>query len=117
MIVESELNKLREENKKLKEIVKELNHELNCSLAETDYVRLFNERNKSIVKKLKNKNSELKRLLRLAIDDLNIVKTHLSDYHCELTDCDACPYTPTLLGCKWKHYSDAMKLIGGDKNE
>lgn len=60
---------------------------------------------------LKNENSELKRLLRLATDDLNMVKTHISDFYCELTDCDDCPYTITLLGCKWKHYREAMKLL------
>lgn len=72
----------------------------------------YRKETKGKLNEILQENAELKRLLKLAIDDLNIVKTHLSDFYCELTDCDDCPYTIGLQGCKWKHYSDAMKLIG-----
>lgn len=71
----------------------------------------YKKETKNKIDEILQENAELKRLLRLATDDLNMVKTHISDFYCELTDCDDCPYTITLLGCKWKHYREAMKLL------
>lgn len=52
-------------------------------------------------------NDEMKRLLRLAVDDIGKLK------NCEKYPfCGGCPKESEPL-CKWKHRDEAMKLLGG----
>lgn len=60
-----------------------------------------------------NENKELKRLLRLAIEDLA-----LCTRSCIGINCDHCHFTSILEGgCKWEHTEEAMKLLGDEDNE
>ena len=62
---------------------------------------------------LVNENKELKRLLRLAVEDLSGIDGVCDDYD---DVCDECPCKVNILGsCKWKHAEEALKLIGDDK--
>lgn len=64
--------------------------------------------------RLEDENAELKRLLRLAVDDL-------AWSNCNMGDSDECPDCPYYSGkpgkClnDWKHAEEAMKLLGDDK--
>lgn len=67
---------------------------------------------------LKNENTELKRLLKLAVEDIE----KMSDYLCDNCYDDGwCPCANDdgngNYFCKWKHIDEAMKLIGGNENE
>ena len=63
-----------------------------------------------------NENKELKRLLRLAVDDI-------AWSNCNMGDSDECPDCPYYSGepgrClnEWKHAEEAMKLLEDDDNE
>lgn len=55
-------------------------------------------------------NGELKRLLRLAVDDIGKLK------NCEKYPfCGGCPKESEPL-CKWKHHDEAMELLGGTED-
>lgn len=55
-------------------------------------------------------NDELKRLLRLAVEDIGKLK------NCEKYPfCGGCPKESEPL-CKWKHHDEAMELLGGTEN-
>ena len=62
--------------------------------------------------KLEEENKELKRLLRLAIEDINRFARCV-----DFRDCKDCCMAFTLYSCKWKHAEEAMKLLGDDDNE
>lgn len=56
-------------------------------------------------------NDELKRMLRLAVDDIGKLK------NCEKYPfCGGCPKESEPL-CKWKHHDEAMELLGGNEND
>lgn len=56
-------------------------------------------------------NDELKRMLRLAVDDIEKLK------NCEKYPfCGGCPKESEPL-CKWKHHDEAMYLLGGNEND
>lgn len=57
-------------------------------------------------------NAELKRLLRLAIEDLA-----LCTRSCIGINCDHCHFTGEERGCKWKHAEEALKLLGDDADD
>lgn len=64
-----------------------------------------------------NENKELKRLLRLALNDFEFIyDEHSCTGECE---CDTfCPYNGGKEDCckgEWKHSKEALKLIGDDK--
>lgn len=65
-------------------------------------------------RKLMKENAELKRLLRLAVDDI-------AWSNCNMGDSDECPDCPYYSGkpgrClnDWQHAEEALKLIGDDK--
>lgn len=59
-------------------------------------------------------NAEMKRLLRLAVEDLSRIDEVCDDVN---DVCGECPCGINILGtCKWKHADEAEKLIGGDEN-
>lgn len=66
--------------------------------------------------KLEEENKELKRLLRLAVDDI-------AWSNCNMGDSDECPDCPYYSGkpgrClnEWQHAEEAMKLLGDEGNE
>lgn len=66
--------------------------------------------------KLEEENKELKRLLRLAVDDI-------AWSNCNMGDSDECPDCPYYSGkpgrClnEWKHAEEAMKLLGDDADD
>ena len=99
-------DKCREEHRQLAEWLKEL------KLLRADY-----EKQKSINyelveenQELINENKELKRLLRLAIEDINRFARCV-----DFRDCKDCCMAFTLYSCKWKHAEEAMKILE-DKN-
>ena len=107
-------DKCREEHRQLAEWLKEL------KLLRADY-----EKQKSINYELLkenqefvNENKELKRLLRLALNDFEFIyDEHSCTGECE---CDTfCPYNMEKNRClgKWKHAEEASELLGDDDNE
>ena len=80
--------------------------ELGCFVCEKD----------KIIKQLREESSELKRLLRLAVDGFEHIGKHFT--MCSHDDCDKCPYyIGERLICpdKWKHAEEASELLGDDK--
>lgn len=67
--------------------------------------------------RLEDENAELKRLLRLALNDFEFIyDEHSCTGECE---CDTfCPYNMEKYRClgKWKHAEEALKLIGDEEN-
>lgn len=67
---------------------------------------------------LVHENKELKRLLRLAVEDFEFIyDEHSCAGECE---CDTfCPYNMEKNRClgEWKHAEEAMKLLGDEDNE
>ena len=72
---------------------------------------LCSERIQKIVR-LEEENKELKRLLRLAIEDINRFARCV-----DFRDCKDCCMAFTLYSCKWKHAEEAMKLLGDDADD
>ena len=65
-----------------------------------------------------NENKELKRLLRLAVDDFEFIyDEHSCTGVCECDTC--CPYNMEKNRClgKWKHAEEALKLLGDDADD
>ena len=101
-------DKCREEHRQLAEWLKEL------KLLRADY-----EKQKSINyelleenQELVNENKELKRLLRLAIEDINRFARCV-----DFRDCKDCCMAFTLYSCKWQHAEEALKLLGDDADD
>lgn len=53
---------------------------------------------------------DLKRLLRLAVDDL---QTAMLEEKCKVCGLEHCDYDEI---CKWRYHDEAMKLLGGTEN-
>lgn len=75
-----------------------------------DYIELDEK-----LRTVNEENGELKRLLRLAVEDLDIVMTRNKHIVCknlnrETNDCD---YDDI---CVWRYQGEAMELLGGDSN-
>ena len=77
---------------------------------------------------LKEENKELKRLLKLAVEDFERFRCLMSstvnkdfcetalEYHCNPYDlCNSCPLSGSAK-CKWRYADEAMKLIGDEGN-
>ena len=65
--------------------------------------------------KLEEENAELKRPLRLAVEDLSGIDGVCDDYD---DVCDECPCKINILGsCKWKHADAALKLLGDESDD
>ena len=78
---------------------------------------LCSERILKIVR-LEDENAELKRLLRLAVEDMKNVSDDNCCYHCIYGNpiTRHCKEYKGNRNCyKWQHADEAMKLIGGDK--
>lgn len=91
------------------EIIEEL-REAECELSslEEEFERGIEYARKS-VDKLEEENAELKRMLKLAVEDID---TAMNGDKCDLCDDERCnDSTP----CVWQHLDEAMKLIGDDK--
>lgn len=70
------------------------------------------------LKQLREENTELKRLLRLAAEDFDCLyrrRRCATGVQCFV----GCPYSDGEYYCKgkWKHADEALKLIGGDEND
>ena len=72
---------------------------------------LCSERIQKIVR-LEEENKELKRLLRLAIEDINRFARCV-----DFRDCKDCCMAFTLFSCKWKHAEEAINLLGDDADD
>lgn len=55
-------------------------------------------------------NDELKRMLRLAVEDF---ETAMLEEKCKVCALEHCDYDEI---CKWKHHDEAMELLGGTEN-
>lgn len=53
-------------------------------------------------------NAELKRMLKIAVEDID---TAMNADRCELCGNERCDFTAP---CVWRHLDEAMKLIGGE---
>ena len=65
--------------------------------------------------RLEEENKELKRLLKLALNDFKFIyDEHSCTGECECDTC--CPYNMEKNRClgKWKHAEEALKLIGDE---
>lgn len=70
------------------------------------------------IRKLEEENNKLKRLLRLAVEDMKNVSDDNCCYHCIYGNpiTRHCKEYKGNRNCyKWQHADEAMKLIGGDK--
>ncbi|MEE1356225.1 MAG: hypothetical protein UHG68_01525 [Clostridia bacterium] len=56
-------------------------------------------------------NDELKRMLRLAVDDF---QTAMLEEKCKVCDLEHCDYDEI---CKWRYHDEMMKLLGGNEND
>lgn len=71
----------------------------------------------NIAIKALEENTELKRLLRLAVEDFDFI---YQEHSCAITECsEDCPYNDEKDCClgKWKHHDEALRLIGGEEND
>lgn len=68
--------------------------------------------------KLINENKELKRLLRLAVDDFEVMGNEVYYKDCDFDfRCKLCPFHCYSGGCstKWRYTNEVLNLIGDDK--
>lgn len=79
---------------------------MNYKQLKEDYTDIDNK-----LRTANTENDELKRMLSLAVKDIGKLK------NCEKYPfCGGCPKESEPL-CKWKHHDEAMKLLGGTKND
>lgn len=92
------------------EIIEEL-REAECELSslEEEFKRAVEYARKS-VDKLEEENAELKRMLKIAVEDIDTV---MNADRCELCGNERCDKSTP---CTWRHLDEAMKLIG-EENE
>lgn len=112
-----ELKDLREENKVLMQecdrLIKEKG-ELLSKVSGGDVLRIC---------QLEEKLEKAKRLLKAAVEDMRWVNenTQDSDGTCVMRKGQGCGDCPLDINgdlwCKWKHESEALKLIGGEEDE
>lgn len=62
--------------------------------------------------RLEDENAELKRLLKIAVEDLA-----LCTISCIGINCDHCHFTSNFeeRGCKWKHAEEALEVLRDEK--
>lgn len=73
------------------------------------------------LKVLREENAELKRLLRFALEDFEMLSNEVDSRYCDFDFiCKFCPFSSNdndgYIECaeKWKHADEALKLIGGE---
>lgn len=71
----------------------------------TDYIDIDTQLRNS-----NTENDELKRMLRLAVDDF---QTAMLEEKCNVCGLEHCDYDEI---CKWRHHDEAMELLGGAEN-
>ena len=95
--VKKKMDRLEEENMRLLESALRLGKRCETLEAEINQLQDVSD----------SENDELKRLLKLAVEDIGKLK------NCEKYPfCGGCPKESEPL-CKWKHRDEAMKLLGG----
>lgn len=62
------------------------------------------------INRLQSENDELKRMLRLAVDDF---QTAMLEEKCKVCALEHCDYDEI---CKWRHHDEAIELLGGAEN-
>ena len=62
------------------------------------------------INRLQSENDELKRMLRLAVDDF---QTAMLEEKCNVCALEHCDYDDI---CKWRHHDEAIELLGGTEN-
>lgn len=72
--------------------------------------------------RLEEENKELKRLLRLAVEDFETLSDEVVSEDCDFNlFCKSCPFSSNddYINCakKWKHAEEAMKLLGDDADD
>lgn len=72
----------------------------------SDYIELDNR-----LRTANTENDELKRLLRLAVDDF---QTAMLEEKCKVCALEHCDYDDI---CKWRHHDEIMNLLGGNEND
>lgn len=76
----------------------------------------------NLVKQYESENAELKRMLRLAVDDLDkSIMACENDMLCEIcsyeSECNCINYCFVNKNLRlWKHHDEAMELLGGAEN-
>lgn len=90
------------------EIIEEL-REAECELSslEEEFKRAVEYARKTC-DNLEEENAELKRMLKLAVEDIDLA---MNGDKCELCGDERCDFTTP---CVWRHLDEAMKLIGGE---
>lgn len=87
------------------QILENIGLESKYKCLEADYIEFGNR-----FRAANTENAELKRMLRLAVEDIGKLK------NCEKYPfCGGCPKESEPL-CKWKHHDEAMELLGGAEN-
>lgn len=86
------------------QILEKIGLERKYKCLEADYIEFGNR-----LRTANTENEELKRLLRLAVEDFQNVE----EVCVGVLRCGVCPANNN---CKWKHHDEAMKLIGGAEN-
>ena len=67
------------------------------------------------IQKIRQEENEAKRLLKLAVDDFSNMYNHIFDYD---GMCGTCTLHGERDHClKWRYADEALKLIGGSKND
>ena len=101
--------KLEEENAELKKYINQLDKEQ----------KSIDEFAEAVHEEYKREIAELKRLLRMALNDFEFIyDEHSCTGECGECECDTCcPYNMEKNRClgKWKHAEETLKLIGDDK--
>ena len=94
--------------------IKEADKLLKCDSVEMKKINLLIQQLPPELERVKRENADLKRLLRLAVDDIAWSNCNMGDSG----ECPDCPYYSGKPGrClnEWKHAEEALKLIGDDK--
>ena len=69
------------------------------------------------LEQVEKENAKLKELLKNAVEILDQIAKSNSDICFTGTSCNKCSLYQTDTICKWKYADEALKLIGGNKNE
>lgn len=99
--------------------IKEADKLLKCDSVEMKKINLLIQQLPPELERVKRENAELKRLLRLAVEDFEFI---FDEHSCTgARKCDTfCPYNGGEEDCckgKWKHTEEALKLLGDEDNE
>lgn len=81
----------------------------------------YRKETKGKLNEILQENAELKRLLKLAVEDFEIIANEIRCYNCDFNFmCCYCPLNTdngNFSSKGWKHADEAMTLIGGNEEE